>query len=812
MRLTSSVHDEATDVDRPDPVQVFTDLMRRHPDALVAAVGDDGIIVPMPDSVPLHRHRVAVGRSVLDMVVPADKVPIITAWERSRRTGSASVMAHLVTDPDQPVLVTVVDARHVHGVHLAMVVATNGHTDRPGHVNATPHVLPRTARIRKDQLAVITEIDAATTQILGWEPHQIVGRRSLEFIHPDDQERSISNWMEMLTAPGHDQRVRLRHLAADGSWVWMEITNRNQLNVAEQGCVLAEMLDISDELAAQEALRASEQRLRRLAESLPLGVVQIEVDRRISYANERLATITGVSLSPDITEQFRCVLAADRAAFGAALDAVLDGGQDQDLQIRFAGAAGDEATDHRLRHCTMSMRSLTDQSGGVTGAIVCLSDVSDQVRLTAELEHRASFDALTGCMNRQSVMTFLDGRLAQAANGVAIVFVDLDGFKDVNDDLGHAAGDALLAGVGTLLREAVRDGDIVGRVGGDEFLVVCDRVASLDEAFVVAARIDQALERGIVLDEATFELRASLGVAHTIDPSTSSDRLVAEADTRMYIEKRDRKQRASTTATGRPHTLRTRATEESIALRHAIESGDLEVHFQPIVSLPDPEIFGLEALVRWRRAGEVIPAIAFITLAEKSGLITALGDRVIEDTLRIAGESPSTAAHLRWFINMSPLELAARSKVADFREALERNEIDPRRVVIEVTEHSDLSNSSDALRAIDSLASLGVAIALDDFGTGYSSLALLRSAPVSYLKFDRSFTADLGFDPVTEHLLETCRDLSSRLGISLIAEGVETDEQRQRLEALGIELAQGYLFSVPRPIGELSAQLAIASK
>jgi diguanylate cyclase (GGDEF)-like protein/PAS domain S-box-containing protein len=807
MRSIQSVNDAMPGVDRPDLVRVFTELLGRHPDALVAAVSDDGILVPMPVSVPLDRHRVATGRSVIDMVVPADKMAVITTWERSRRTGGASVMAHLLTDPEQPVLISVVDARHEHGVHLAMLVATTGSEHRPGQNQTAMIVAPRTARIRKNELAVITAIDEAATQILGWQPEQIVGRRSLEFIHPEDQERSISNWLEMLTSPGHDQRVRLRHLAADGSWVWMEITNRNLLNAPEHLCVLAEMLDISEELAAQEALRASEQRLRRLAESLPVGVVQIEADRRISYGNERLVSITGASLTELVSDQFRRLVPSDRAAFGAALAAVLDGGDDQDLNIRFDTG---RALDDLVKHCTLSMRSLTNHNGAVSGAIVCVSDVSDQVRLTAELERRATFDSLTGCLNRPSIMACLDERLTDPADGVAIVFVDLDGFKAVNDDLGHAAGDALLASVGSMLREAVRDGDIVGRVGGDEFLVVCGWVSTLDEAFAVAARIDAVLERGIPVGDETLVLHASLGVAQTSDPSTTSDRLVAEADTRMYVEKRDRKQRAGTIAVDRPSTLRTRSSEESVALRRAIESGELEVHFQPIVTLPSTDMFGLEALVRWRRAGEVIPAIAFIGLAERSGLITALGDRVLDDTVRTAAETPTDVDDLRWFVNMSPLELAVRSKVADIRDALDRHHLDPRRIVIEITEHSDLSQSSDALRAIEALDALGIAIALDDFGTGYSSLALLRTTPVSYLKFDRSFTADLGLDPVAEHLLETCRDLASRLGIELIAEGVETEQQQARLEHLGIGLAQGYLFSVPRPIADLRGELSSA--
>jgi diguanylate cyclase (GGDEF)-like protein/PAS domain S-box-containing protein len=801
MGVTETFDQQVAGAEAPDLVKVFVDLLSRHPEALVAAVGDDGLMTAMPSSVPLNGHRVAVARSVLDMVVAADKLSIITTWEASRLRGGASVMVHLHTDPHQPMLVTMVDARAEHGVHLAMIVPAGGPDGSIGPAPIHAMVAPRTARVRKNELAVITEIDTATSQILGWTAEQLVGRRSLDFIHPDDQERSISNWMEMLTAPGHDQRVRLRHLAADGSWVWMEFTNRNLLNTVE-GCVFAEMLDVSEELAAQEALRASEQRLRRLAESLPLGVVQIESDRRITYANERLAAITGSPLADEIGEQFCNLVPADRSSFDSALDAVLHSGADQDLHIALRIAGKQQP----VRHCTISMRSLTNAGGEVSGAIVCVSDVSDQVRLTTELERRATYDALTGCLNRQSIMNRLEARLADPGAGVAIVFVDLDGFKKVNDDLGHAAGDALLTAVGSLLRDVVRDGDMVGRVGGDEFLIVCSEVADVNEALLVAERIDAGLELGIPLRDQRLVLRASLGVAHTVDAATSSDRLVADADTRMYVAKRDRHQRAEGARSERPATLRTRASEESVVLRRAIESGQLEVHYQPIVSLPSTRIHGLEALVRWRRSGEIIPAVAFIGLAERSGLITQMGARVLDDVILAAAQTVS-ATPLQWFINMSPLELAMRSKVADLREALDRHQVDASSIVIEVTEHSDLAHSSEALRAIEQISQLGVGIALDDFGTGYSSLALLRSVPVDFLKFDRMFTADLGIDPVSSHLLVSCRDLAERMNITLIAEGVETDEQRGILTDLGVQLAQGYLFSVPQHIDQVRPQL-----
>jgi diguanylate cyclase (GGDEF)-like protein/PAS domain S-box-containing protein len=782
-----------------DLVRVFLELMARHPEAIVAALNDEGIVTDLPAAVPLLQHRVAAARSVLDMLTPGDKLAMISAWDRSRREGGASVVVRLVSDPDEPVLVTMVNACDEFGVYLALVFPVDDAATAALTPGASAGIVtPRTARVRKNELAIICEIDEATTAILGWRPDEIVGRRSLEFVHPDDHERAISNWMEMLTAPGHDQRVRLRHRMASGGWLWVEITNRNLLAEPDSR-IVTEMVDISDEMAAQDALAASEQRLRLLAESLPVGVLQIEADRRISYANERLTVITGVPLSRAVDRQFRHLGPSDRERFHQALGAVLDG-HDQELHVAFQNSTGDV-------HCTVSMRSLTDAGQQVTGAIVCVTDVTDQVRLTAELERRATYDSLTGCLNRPSVMSWLEALLVGPNDGVAIVFVDLDGFKEFNDDLGHAAGDALLAGIGRLLRQAARDGDKVGRVGGDEFLVVGRDVADIDEALALAARIDAVLEDGVDVGGTRVVVRASLGVAQTSDPSTSSDRLVADADTRMYIEKRGRKQRGGAGLT-RPPSLRTRASDDTVALRRAVQQGELEPHYQPIVSLTDGDVFGLEALVRWRRHGEVIPAIAFIGLAERSGLIHDMGVRLRAD---VAHDAAVVAADggtdVRWFVNMSPLELAAPNAVGQLYEVLQQYQVDPAHVVVEVTEHSDLTESSAARRALGELASHGIEIALDDFGTGYSSFALLRSAPVSYLKFDKSFTADLGRDRMADALLATCLDLTHRLDIRLVVEGVETEAQRDALLGWGVELAQGYLFAPPRPLDAVRAEL-----
>jgi diguanylate cyclase (GGDEF)-like protein/PAS domain S-box-containing protein len=490
----------------------------------------------MPASVPVGTHAILDTRSALDIVVPADRVVIITSWEQARRVGIARAGVRLAAESGSAT-VFFVDARHSHGVYLAVVLLDVG-SDGQTTSFETTLIPPRVCRVRKNELAVILDIDDATTKILGWTARELVERRSLEFIHPEDRDRAVENWMEMLARPGGEHRWRGRHQHHDGSWVWMEITNRNLLDDAQHSCVLAEMVDISDEMAAQEALRAREQLLHRMAEALPIGLFQVDRDRSIVYANSQLFAILGLATAGRVDE-LSTIVAEDRLLFDRSLDGVLTDGRDADLDVRIASP--DE------RCCAMTLRALTDEAGSVTGAIVSVADVTESARMRAELERRATFDALTGCYNRAAVMSMLERclRTQDERDGLALVFVDLDGFKAVNDRLGHAAGDDLLKIVAHRVGNTVRALDSVGRLGGDEFLVVCPNITSLDEAGHVGERIADALRHEITLAGERISLRASVGVAWrrtTPDcwqvPARTAESLVATADAAMYESKR----------------------------------------------------------------------------------------------------------------------------------------------------------------------------------------------------------------------------------------------------------------------------------
>ncbi|HEV2309704.1 MAG TPA: PAS domain-containing protein, partial [Acidimicrobiia bacterium] len=281
-------------------------LLEQHPSAMVAAIGEDGIFVPWPQSLALDGHHVLPGRSAMDFVVPGDWERIIDAWWATRERGAARVVVHLVAKPDDDADLYYFDVVAAHGVYVGVLIGTHAR-EALAHGIDLDDVPPRLARAVKSEAAVFLSVDEATQQILGWTPEEIVGQRSLDLIHPDDQETAIRSWMAMLAARATGPRVRMRHRRRDGSWVWLEVTNHNLLDDPEHGTVVADMIDVTDEVAALEALRRREQLFTRLAEALPSGLLQLDRDGAVVYANERLQTILGIPAAFTAAQQLATV-------------------------------------------------------------------------------------------------------------------------------------------------------------------------------------------------------------------------------------------------------------------------------------------------------------------------------------------------------------------------------------------------------------------------------------------------------------------------------------------------------------------------
>jgi diguanylate cyclase (GGDEF)-like protein/PAS domain S-box-containing protein len=530
------------DREAPTVAVAIAALLDQHPAAALSAVGPDGMSVAMPDTVPTRGHHVVTARSPLDLVTPEDRLQVIDAWKDVQATGTVHghVTVRLADEPERSVELHLFDTRESHGVYLGVFVPTEAGTDAcmESLRREVAPLPPRTARVRQNEVGAFLSVDNAITRILGWSEDELVGRLSLDIIHPDDHQLAIDNWMEMLAARAPSSRVRLRHRHRDGSWVWMEITNQNLLADPEHACVVAEMVNISDEMAAHESVRAREQLLDRLAEALPVGVIQVDGDGTVAYTNSRLHAILGVPRAATIEEQIAPVRAADRAGLTDAFDAVLQRRYDSDIEVHLEAPPGGDGKEGR--RCLFSIRALTAESSEVTGSIVCVTDVTESARLRDELHLRATFDDITGCRNRATTLAALDDLLSGSAaeNRPAVCFVDLDRFKEVNDELGHAAGDELLGVVGRRLQRAVRAGGIVGRIGGDEFLVIIPGVTGAQRAMVTARRLARTFDHPVRLKHGHLECRASVGVAWSPDPGLDAEGLMAMADAAMYEAKR----------------------------------------------------------------------------------------------------------------------------------------------------------------------------------------------------------------------------------------------------------------------------------
>jgi len=510
---------------------LFEALLRQYPKGWIVALDANGLFVAMPPDVPIMSQQVIERHtSMLSLVEPADRIVVINAWEQAKTVGIAGVVVRIDGETGRTCDMHFVDMTHRYGVFIGLLLNfVAGFVAPPEH----PNLLPRVFMARKDRMAVPLEVDPTASLVLGWTGAELFGRRSLDFIHPDDQERAISNWMELLAHPGEQRRVRFRHQHQDGRWVWLEVTNHNRLADPDHNDVLAEMIDISDEMAAQEALHASERLLRRLTEALPVGVLQIDTARRIVFTNSRLTTMLGNASATSVDQRLESVVDADRRVLLKAISAALTGSTDTEVEVAF------HAQNRRIRRATVSVNSLTTEDGAVTGVLLCLADVTRDVQLRQQLEDRATYDSLTKCRNRASILDSLEDLITtRDGSGIAVMFIDLDGFKEINDRLGHAAGDQLLSRIGRRLLAAARSRDMVGRVGGDEFLLVCDGVTTAATAISIARRAAGRIRASVNLAGERVTPRASIGVAWSPARCCDADQLVSEADAAMYESKR----------------------------------------------------------------------------------------------------------------------------------------------------------------------------------------------------------------------------------------------------------------------------------
>ncbi len=468
-------------------------------------------------------------------------------------------------------------------------------------------------------------------------------------------------------------------------------------------------------------------------------------------------------------------------------------------QMNEALARANEALERRVADRTKDLVHVNQQ---------LRSEIEQRERTQATITHLAHHDALTGLGNRLLFHKELGDALAhrQRHGGeLAVLFIDLDGFKAINDTLGHATGDLLLKHLATRLRNTLREGDKIGRLGGDEFAIIQFGAGQPNEAAALAKRLIETIQVPFSVDGQSLVVGASIGIALAGGEYQDSAQLLRAADLAMYRAKTEGRGRFLFFETDFDRQVKERR-ELEVALRTAVEQDALEIHYQPQVNLQTGRISGFEALSRWQdpQRGYVPPNV-FITLAEEIGLIGVIGERILK---RACAEAASWPPETTVAVNLSAAQFQRGDLVSVVKEALAASGLEPGRLEVEITESIFLQGSESNLEVLSQLGALGVKISMDDFGTGYSSLSYLRSFPFHKIKIDRSFVGDLPDGQSSVAIVRAVCGLARSFGAATTAEGVETEGQLTHIRTEGCTEVQGYIFSKPVPADQISALLA----
>jgi len=496
-----------------------------------------------------------------------------------------------------------------------------------------------------------------------------------------------------------------------------------------------------------------------------------------------------------------CVHGDDRARVAALARSVWQTRRDVNASFRLVRPAGDV---RHVRALAAPVRAGTDAPQRYVATV---QDVTDEVAANEALAFQAMHDHLTGLPNRALFLDRLNLELSNAARsgaGLAVLFLDLDRFKVINDGLGRRSGDELLRAVARRLRQVVRAGETVARLGGDEFTFILHDDDDAQTAAGVAERILAALAEPLVIGEREVVVTGSIGIVLP-RPEADAASVLRDADAAMYRAKESGRDRFEIFDDEQRRALVRRLTIEG-ELRHALEHGELRLHYQPLVSLETGAMLGAEAFVRWAHpARGILQPAEFIPVAEESGLIVALGEWVFRTAAADCArwDTEPGGPHLeRLAVNVSARQLASPALCPAVRDALCTGGIQAGRIMVEITESVIMSDDAVTKRSLDELRRLGVGVAIDDFGTGYSSLASLSRLPVSVVKIDKSFVDRIGLEHDGGPVVVAIVEMAHALGLRVVAEGVSREDQRRFLAGCGCDKAQGHLWAPALPAEE----------
>jgi len=664
----------------------------------------------------------------------------------------------------------------------------------------------------------MVDVSPGIEQLLGVTREDYLNEGSdwADYVHPDDFDRIVAA-SEYSVANNTEFHEEFRAVHADGRVVW--VREDSVLIRDESGTPmywLGIMFDITQQVEAKRHLHHVRSTYGALVEQIPAIVYQDKTDESWStvYVSPQITTLLGV-LPEEWTGESKLWLEMlhpdDRDRAIEEVDRGIESGEPYTVEYRMV------ARDGRVKWFQDTAVMLRDTDGNPAYTHGVMLDITERREAEERLTYLAYHDSLTGMPNRAMFDELLELSLARARRadrGVAVLALDVDNFKLINDSLGHEVGDHLITQIAARLQEATRDTDLVARPGGDEFLMlladleqtspVVDENGAAISAQAVAHRVLESFEAPFEVDGTELYVTASIGISVFPLDAADATSLLRNADSAVYLAK----------ANGPGGYVLNHLENDgalsklslSTRLRKAVEQKDWALHYQPLINLFSGEMFGVEALIRWPDpAGGLVPPGDFIPLAEEMGLIEAIGAWVVEEICRQDAQWRDEGLELEIGFNLSPRQLWQPDPVRRIADQIEDSGVDPQRITVEITESTAMNDPDRTLEVLHGFKDHGLKLAIDDFGTGYSSLSRLRYMPVDVLKIDRTFVRDVNADKQSASMVSAIIALANNLSMEPLAEGIETEEEWRFLAARGCSSGQGFLFSKPVPADEISA-------
>lgn len=655
----------------------------------------------------------------------------------------------------------------------------------------------------RDQDGRYVMVSQAYADLHGTTVEEMSGKPVSAFTHsPEDTETELAEDREVLESRRSRAAVR-EMLDSSGTHRRLELVKRPVVLDDGRAFVMCVAVDITKSERAESTLAKTNEFLKNILETISDAVFALDTGGKLTLANQRLSQMTGYSHHELIGMPFASIFPVDMGfdVQRTLTNLLKESGKEKRFEAHVAHADGHQ----RVITCSLLPLKEGERVVGIAGTAI---DITESKAAEQRIEHLAYHDPLTNLPNRRLVNDRLTMAMSQAQRDgrmVAVLFVDLDRFKSINDSLGHRTGDAVLQELGTRLRAAVRVGDTVARMGGDEFLFLLPGIDRIEEAVGVARKVLDAVRRPFSIEGREFVVTASIGMSFFPKHAADAETLIKQADTALFESKR----RASDTFEIFDESMSARSLDYFILendLRRGIAQNELVLMYQPIVEMRTERITSLEALLRWEHPEKgVLMPDSFIRLAEETGLIVPLGDWVLREACRQNREWQRRGLFsVPVAVNISARQLDS-DLVASVSEALDASALPAQYLELELTESILMESAASSSMTVDALKEIGTRISIDDFGTGYSSLSYLERYPIDCLKIDRSFMPHDPQAPGAGILAGTIISMAQTLGIDVVAEGVETREQRDFLLARGCSRAQGYYYWAAMPADALES-------